>query len=327
MSSFEKVNYNLRPNKSIERKMMLEAFSRLTYISHFDDYRYIGFGSAYFSDFILFHRYLGLQDMISIEKEKDKKPRFDFNLPYFGIEMKYGESTTILPNLGLEEKKSIIWLDYDDKLSDFMLSDIDTVVFNSKPGTFFTVSFSIEQDAKPADSDLTIKEYRLNEFKKRVGDHQLPIESMDLNFNTKNLGETSYKIISRQISSSLINRNGSSTTRISFKQLFNFRYRDNANIMTIGGLIVSPQLEKSLKKMNFENLSFIRGKEDSYKIECPNLTFREVKALDTALPSSLETNASGFKNERLRQIPLLQRDIKNYAKIYRYYPSFAETNM
>ncbi len=51
--SFEKINYNLRPNKCIERKMMCDALGRLSFIEHLDNYRYIGLGSPYFADFIL----------------------------------------------------------------------------------------------------------------------------------------------------------------------------------------------------------------------------------------------------------------------------------
>ena len=148
-SSFEKINYNLRPNKSIERKMMCEALSRLSFIEHLNKYRYIGLGSPYFADFILVHKNLGITDLISIEKEESKKNRFEFNIPYSGIKMHYGLSTTIIPNLELDKKKNIIWLDYDDKISDFMFSDIDSFFLNSKTGSFFIMSVNVEQDFPP----------------------------------------------------------------------------------------------------------------------------------------------------------------------------------
>ncbi len=63
-SSFEKINYNLRPNKCIERKMMCETLSRLSHLEHLHNYRYIGLGSPYFSDFSLFHKNLGITELI-----------------------------------------------------------------------------------------------------------------------------------------------------------------------------------------------------------------------------------------------------------------------
>ena len=172
-SSFEKINYNVRANKSIERKMMCEALQRLSFIDYLENYRYIGFGSAYFSDFILFHRNLGISDLVSIEKEIAKKSRFEFNIPFSGINMQYGLSSTILPNLELGTKKSILWLDYDDKISDFMFSDVDTFFKDAIPGSFFILSVNVEeeyQSFKPENEEppQTLREYRLDKLINRT---------------------------------------------------------------------------------------------------------------------------------------------------------------
>ena len=67
--SYRMVNYALRPAKAIERQMMGEALRRLHPFQRVEAYRYVGFGSIYFSDFQLVHRTLGLNSMISIEKD------------------------------------------------------------------------------------------------------------------------------------------------------------------------------------------------------------------------------------------------------------------
>ena len=41
------VNYNIRPCKSIERKMMCDMISRLTVFDYIKNYRYIGMGAKY----------------------------------------------------------------------------------------------------------------------------------------------------------------------------------------------------------------------------------------------------------------------------------------
>jgi hypothetical protein len=75
--SYEKINYGLRPAKCIERKMMCEAFRRLSEFGSVESYRYIGFGSTYFSDFSLFHKHLGITNMISMEQDEHNAPRFE----------------------------------------------------------------------------------------------------------------------------------------------------------------------------------------------------------------------------------------------------------
>lgn len=339
-ASFEKINYNLRPNKCIERKMMSEAFSRLSHLDHLNNYRYIGFGSPYFADFILFHKNLGITDLISIEKEINKKDRFEFNIPYSGIKMKYDESSKILPNLELNLKKNIVWLDYDDQISDYMFFDIDTFFFNSSPGSFFILSVNVEQnfmtiddinlaeiDSEKIDSKELIKKFRLNNLIERVGKSRIPSEYMNLNMNTKNLTNVAYEMIYRQIVTTLNTRNGTNQNKIEYKQLFNFIYKDNATILTVGGIIYDKTQRAAISKMCFENLPFIKTSYESYKIQCPNLTFREIKALDKALPNNMKLHRGKFLSKALQEIPLIENDIKNYAKVYRYYPNFTETNL
>src|SRR5688572_20955159 len=95
--SYERINYGLRPAKSIERKMLCEAFRRLSEFGSVESYVYIGFGSTYFSDFNLFHKQLGIRNMISLEKDKNNKARFEFNRPFKCITIEYGHSNEILP--------------------------------------------------------------------------------------------------------------------------------------------------------------------------------------------------------------------------------------
>lgn len=331
-SSFEKINYNLRPNKCIERKMMAEALNRLCFIDHLNKYRYIGFGSPYFADFIVFHKSLGITDLISIEKEESKKNRFEFNIPYAGIQMHYGLSSTVLPNLQLDSKKNIVWLDYDDKVSDFMFADTDSFFINAMPGSFFILSVNVEEDFMQISADeegkkMTLKEYRLSQLIDRVGKARIPNEFMEVNMNTKNLSAVTYEMINRQITTSLISRNGKSANPIEYKQVFNFIYKDNATILTIGGIIFDKLQKPQVEKMRFEELSYTKDNNENYKIHSPNLTIREIKALDKALPDMLEEKDGKFISKKLQNIPLIPTDIKNYAKVYRYYPNFSEITL
>lgn len=330
-SSFEKINYNLRPNKSVERKMMCEALARLSFLEHLNKYRYIGFGSPYFTDFILFHKQLGIKELISIEKEEAKKNRFEFNIPYSCIKMIYGESQTILPNLQLDSMKNILWLDYDDRLSEFMFSDIDTFFFNSMPGSFFILSVNIEEeffDFQSQNERISLKEFRKREYINRVGKDRFPNEFDDILLNTKNLGHVGYEMINRQIKSSLNTRNANNENKIQYKQLFNFIYKDNATILTVGGLIFDDTQVAQINKMDFESLPYISTNKECYRIQSPNLTSREVKALDKILPMVLKFDKIGKETKKkLSGIPLIQTDIEKYTKIYRYFPNYSEINI
>ena len=66
-ASFRKIDYRVRPAKHAERMMMCEAFARLGAFDELPSYQYVGLGSVYFVDFLLFHRILGIRDMVNIE--------------------------------------------------------------------------------------------------------------------------------------------------------------------------------------------------------------------------------------------------------------------
>ena len=75
--SFEKINYLLRPKKQIERKIIIEILQKIQKPLKIDisKYCYIGMGSIYYYDYILFHKFLGISNMVSID-DKDCKNRF-----------------------------------------------------------------------------------------------------------------------------------------------------------------------------------------------------------------------------------------------------------
>ena len=104
------VNYNIRPCKSIERKMMCDMISRLTVFDYIKNYRYIGMGAKYFVDFSLLHKEFGIDNMYSMEinsAEKNRK-RFEFNKPFNCIKMLFGNASDILNSSNIPWKQEKI---------------------------------------------------------------------------------------------------------------------------------------------------------------------------------------------------------------------------
>ena len=86
--SYRAIDYSLRPAKTIERRMLCEAFRHLHPFERPERYSYVGMRSIYFSDFHLFHRARGISDMVSIEKDAYAEECLNFNLPYNCIKSK-----------------------------------------------------------------------------------------------------------------------------------------------------------------------------------------------------------------------------------------------
>src|SRR5437762_3665630 len=146
--SYRDINFSLRPAKNVERKMLCEAFSRLACFASFADYRYVGLGSTYFSDFLLVHRRLGINDMVSIERDTANRQRFLFNRPFACIEMRFGQSTDVLPRLAWR-RRTIAWLDYDGVLEDDVLADAQHLASNMISGSVLVMTLN----AEPGEAD------------------------------------------------------------------------------------------------------------------------------------------------------------------------------
>lgn len=320
IGSYEKINYSLRPAKCIERKMLCESFRRLSIFGKIESYSYIGFGSTYFSDFALFHKALNLRNMTSIEKDESKKKRFEFNRPFQCIKLHFGNSSEVLPTLSWETK-SIVWLDYDKRLTKDVLSDVKYFCANARRASIIIVTVNVE----PEKSDIPFKEmpnYRLDQLKKAVGSTKVPndIKGKDLaQWGTANVCR---KIIYNEIMQTLNERNGviPEGSRFCYKQLYDFHYSDNAKMLTTGGIIYDEGQDHLISHCSFNDLSFIREGEESYHIEVPNLTFKEIRYLDEQLPRKKKT-------QKLLVPDVKPSDIEKYEKLYRYFPAFIESNL
>lgn len=93
--SFEYINYMFRPKKQIERKIIIEILQELEKEISLSKYLYIGFGSIYYYDFILFHKMLNINKFLSID-DKSTIKRFNFNRPYDFISFENRISTDFL---------------------------------------------------------------------------------------------------------------------------------------------------------------------------------------------------------------------------------------
>ena len=321
--NFESINYSIRPGKSVERKMLAELFGRVSILDNIMNYRYIGFGSAYFTDFKLFHKDVGIRKMLSIEKEKDYAKRVNFNKPYSCIEMKYGASEEVLPNLPWKKwkEKSIIWLDYTQKLHEYMLSDLMTLVSEVKAGSIILISVNVAQDKDSREKrDPKTKVWRYNLLKKRIGEGNIPQEAKNLSFSTSDNKKLIRQIIDTKIKHALRIRNGvlQDDDKLLYSQLINIHYNDGASMLTVGGIIFDKKQNSKVEQMNFKNLNFICKDAQCFEIAVPKLTYKEIHALDKCLPNS---------KSKAKRLPLSIEDIENYSKIYRYFPTFTESNL
>ncbi|MEI7587079.1 O-methyltransferase [Runella sp.] len=318
-ASYNKIDYRLRIAKSVERRMMGSLFQNLNAFYPLEKYKYIGFGSVSFLDFSLFHRLLGINEMISIEREEHDKARFEFNNPYACIEIEWGESKDILPKIDISEK-SIIWLDYDDKLTTDILSDIDMVFNRLNSGSFFCVSYNAQQDSEKDEKS------RFEQISERIDNRYFPEYLYhNPNLNKTGIRKAYFDIIKNLIIESIKIRNENGDD-ISVKQLLFFSYNDGAEMNTIGWLFYNSQDKDKVDFILNKQFSFVKSENSPFEIKVPCLTYKEMRAIEEKFPN-LKKCLQHYDKGKAKGGMLNQSDIEDYFNIYKNFSLFAEISL
>lgn len=303
--SYLTVSYDLRPAKQIERRMLIESLQIMSRAG-FDicDYQYTGFGSIYFVDFILFHKYLGINILHSIEYPNKIEKRIRFNKPFANVIVKFGRMGQYIPELD-QDIKHFLWLDYDAVMDEEILNDVKSASSVLPRGSILLVTVDSES---PHDCNDT--KTRMEYFKEIAGAF-LGIYKEE-NFTLSNLPRMNIKILYNAM------KNGLAGRSVNMIPLYNFLYKDGHRMLTMGGIIGGDSEMTNLKKCNFEESYYMRTNfEDSpYFIKVPILTRKERIYLDSKMPAK--------KGWKLTAFELDKESIDSYREIYRFFPSYAE---
>lgn len=315
--SYRMIDYYLRPAKNVERKMILEVLKEIVRKTK-GRYCYIGMGSLAFIDFRLFHKELLINEMISIEKRKTDEERFEFNKP-FNITMQFGEAGEVLSRVNIENKKSLLWLDYDGSFCSAILQDAELSFSKMEPWSVYLMTCRQDLSLYFEDNE-NVNTIDLNKFKEEFGS-DVPYNLRNSDFTVANFRQLIYRMMVSKISSVISNRNSALgiKNRLAFKQLFFFSYSDGSPMLSFGGILV-PENVRLGKKFNFGLCPFIRTKDKVCEISIPILTKREVDFLNSFLPD--KNNNYEIETDK-HKIPKKER--LEYRELYRFFPDYRET--
>ena len=316
-NSFKQFNYGLRPSKQVERKVMIEILLGLSKVGYnLTNYTYLGFGSPYYVDFVMFHKYLFIEKMICVEWGEIER-RMRFNKPYKFIKLLLGSLLSHIPNIR-RTTKYLIWLDYDRSLDEEMLQDIDGCMTRLAKNSIFIITVDARPKLQIDEVDLEEMTARQREFftartyRKWFG----PYVEERITRQTiarSHVAELFYAVITERIRQTLAVKNAG----LGFSQLFNYVYQDGAPMLTIGGILTDDQDDLRLQQSGIMEHRFIRTSSESLEISVPPLTIREKQWLDSRLDRNLTVKKLAFE---------LEDDLlSNYRTFYKEYPTFVET--
>ncbi|MBA7490470.1 hypothetical protein ES702_01008 [subsurface metagenome] len=319
--SFEKINYLLRPKKQIERKISIEILQELQQVvPGFEDFRYIGMGSIYYYDYILFHKFLKFKKYTSLDNKRTPK-RFVFNKPYDFIDFQNVHSTDFLENFEYDSN-IIMWLDYDSALNKDILSDF--AILSRKCRKNDIVIFTLNVTCPKC---IETRRQVMEPFAEFVSQKYQP-------FN-KFLIENKFSYLYQDICLNYF-ADKCTSRNLRFNKFFAIEYADNATMLTIAGIM--GETDEVVKKLAHP---YVRTDDQIIAIKIPNLTYKEKFYLDSRIDQikksidrivqtiekkqiSLDDAKEFVRNELEMEFELSIEDLKQYAEYYKYYPQYYE---
>jgi hypothetical protein len=302
-----RVQFDLRPAKQVERRMLVDAFQRLAQAGFpIRDYKYTGFGSIHFVDFLIFHKLLGINDMLSVEHDPTLEGRVQFNRPFGRIDIQICEATDVIATLS-RDQQHILWLDYDEPVTSTILNDVYLAGSQLSSGSILLITVDAEPPEKGSDDPHDTQRYFEREAAKYLGSVNIS------DFAKRNIPKTSRRVIMNALKEGMAGR-----TNLDYFPLFYFLYADGHTMMTAGGVIGSNVEKRKINSMNVDGAIYLRTKigASPYEIKVPVLTRKERHLLDSAMPCPTGWQPSDFN------IPI--KDIDAYRDIYRFLPAYAE---
>lgn len=313
MASFDSVNYSLRPSKSIERQIVFEGVRDLQIRLKLTKLVYLGLGSVWFTDFMMAHRLLRIEDMISIEREEIGYKRAKFNSPYATVNVKHGSSSDILPELCQDQNWKIrlwfIWLDYDGEFDEAMKDDLQTLIERAPINSILVSTFN----AYPRSYGKSPEERlgRLRDLFRSVVPDELPRNSVKEEERMQlTLADLALKFM--QSVADEASRPGG------FVPAIRVPYKDGAPMVTIGGVLPTEENRSEVEQL-IESEDWLCRPDKP--IIAPHLTMREAAVLQSQLPCT-----DRLSRDRVRELgfDLEEAQIATFQKYYRQYPMFAQ---
>lgn len=339
--SFERIDYQLRYNKHIERKLVFDVLARAMPSVGFDRHCYLGFGSMWFSDFRLAHRVLGLNSMISMEREEYSK-RANFNRPYRCIQVEGVNSTEYLRSLKWDSP-FISWLDYDGCLEQSVVEDLGIFLDGCLPNSVLLLSVNAKR------SNYRPKGMRNEDVGKRIATALGQVEALlgagvvSPKFEPPKAetahGDVSEEQFAEFLAEALIaflaHRVASSGRKfgvtadgkdipLRFLPLFNSCHKDGVEMVTVGGVVCSG-VDEGNPWCNDTALSIERNTSDKlprhHRLDLVPLTLKEKLTLDSCLPHG---EMEFMADAKEKGIGLDDSELSKYWRYYGHFPVFFE---
>lgn len=310
--------YHLRPNKAVDRFLLIEALRRLATNDELGNYTYYGLGGPYLEDFRVFHELCPELHLVSIERELAIVKRARFHRPCRHTRVVHDDFRSFLAQKTFAEP-SVIWLDGTD-LTFAQIQDFKTVLEKVENDSLVKITLAAGPSKYSNDAETKAA------FREEFG--TVWPAGYDLLPGTgEALSELLMKILRIAAEQAL-----PSATGRTFQPLSAFRYSDgrHSSMLTLTGVVcAASQAAKIRSRFSDWKFSNLWWRKNPIKIDVPTLSARERFHLQRHLPCPKNTarklsRALGHDIEKTRTKTIAQ--LKQYATFYNYFPLFVRAS-
>ena len=318
MASFDSINYSLRPAKSIQQQLAFEGVRLLDKEIDLERAMYVGLSSVWFTDFAMVHRMLGIEDMVSIEKDEIAAARARFNKPFRTVTVKEGMAGEVLDAMYDDESVNgrpwIVWLDYDASLNADILDDLKALIEKAPGDTILLATFNGHETnyGRLANAGQQERRSYLSELFGDAFDETVSQQALKGSRLTDLL--CSLTLDKLQDYATVVGRSGG------FVPAFQMIYADGAPMITVGGVL--PTLGDRRR------VAGIVAREDwpcllKGSIQAPPLTMLEALTLQAQHPRPVP-----LTRDEVRDLGFDLRDdqLETFARYYRQYPTYVKAS-
>ncbi|QIP06546.1 O-methyltransferase [Bradyrhizobium symbiodeficiens] len=305
------IPYDLRPAKQAERRILMDFLKCANEAGmSVADCRYVGMGGTMFYDFHLMHRFLGIKQMISLERDPKMHPRSEFNCPFDFISVQ-NQTVADFLTFDADDCATIYWLDYDDGLGADIIADIASLGTRVKRGGF---AFATVYAEPPGALEKQSAEQRLQWFQDQLGEFAIGLTTADM--ATAAFPKTVHRVLTAAFRNAFAPR-----TDGQFQLLFQVEYKDSSPMVTVGGCFSREEDSARILHRVKADLPFMLA-STPYRIKHLNLTERERALFDLAVTKKRKNSQQA---NLLRSLGFKKRDFEAYKDLIRFLPRYHES--
>lgn len=324
--------YHLRPNKAVDRLVLLESLRLMAKLWDCGGYTYYSLGGPTLEDFRLVSAHFPEMRLVSIEEEHETYKRQKFHKCAKNLSLVHDGLGSFLSTFPVGQK-SVFWLDY---------TRLEYDCFDQFMQVLQLVG---DQSIVKITLRATWDDWRLGNLEGILGDKLIEVLRRDA---VKDFRHEFEKVLPALVTSDQLERPTlfcrllKEMVRIAAQKALpavtgrGFQincacvYSDGTQMLTVTGVVGTPEeqedVKRTLKEWNFANFDW----GEPRRIDVPVLSAKERLRLEKHLPVRSKTGkglgrALGYDIDRDHEMSV--RKMRQYGEFYRHYPVFARVEI